>query len=100
MKLYILIKDSIDLGHAVNSAAHASLMGHLAWSGDEIYDDWEKSSFKKVVCAVSDREFDDAKKYDDHLVVTESTMDGREVGLVFKPREEWPKRFKFYKLYK
>jgi hypothetical protein len=29
LKMYILIKDSIDLGHAINSAAHAGLMGYL-----------------------------------------------------------------------
>lgn len=34
------------------------------------------------------------------MVLTESALDGREVAIVFKPREEWPKMFKFLRLYR
>jgi hypothetical protein len=30
----------------------------------------------------------------------ESALDGAEVALAFKPREEWPKALRFYRLYR
>jgi len=36
----------------------------------------------------------------DHLVVTESALDGREVALVCKPRNAWPKMFGYLRLYR
>ena len=49
---------------------------------------------------VNKKEFEKAKEYDDYVVVTEMAFDGAEVGLVFKPRREWPKFFNFLRLYK
>jgi hypothetical protein len=97
--MYILIKDSIDLGHAINSAAHAGLMGYLEWKNDPIIKEWLSDSFRKVTCKVSEKEFESAKKYDDYIIVTELAFNKAEVGLVFKPRREWPKFFNFLKLY-
>jgi len=34
------------------------------------------------------------------VVLSESALDNRELAIVFKPREEWPKMFRFLKLYK
>jgi hypothetical protein len=93
-KEYILIVDWVDIGHAVNTAAHAALVGHKEWSDDEIYDEWFVSSFRKVTCKVSQEEFNKAKLFDDHKVITESAFDNKEVALVFKPREDWPGFFK------
>ena len=42
----------------------------------------------------------DAKQVADHVVLTESALDNQEVAIVFKPRQEWPKMFKFLKLYR
>jgi hypothetical protein len=100
LKMYILIKDSIDLGHAINSAAHASLMGYRQWEDDPDVKDWMNDSFRKVTCKVTDKEFEKAKEYKDFVIVTEMAFDGAEVGLVFKPRREWPRFFNFIKLYK
>ena len=91
--------DWVDLGHAINSAAHGSLMGYLEWQNDPVMKDWLSSSFRKVTCKVSEKEFEKAKEYDDYVIVTEMAFDKKEVGLVFKPRYEWPKFFKFLKLY-
>lgn len=99
LKTYLLIKEFMDVGHAVNTTGHAVLMGHLKWSGDPVYEDWLKNHFRKVTCKVNDAEFEHAKKYDDYVVVTEMAFDKAEVALIFKPRAEWPKCFKFYRLY-
>jgi hypothetical protein len=61
---------------------------------------WVVESFKKVICLVNDSEFEKAKEFEDFVLMTESSLGGRETALVFCPREEYPKAFKFYKLYK
>lgn len=40
------------------------------------------------------------KQVADHVVLTESALGDQEVAIVFKPRHEWPKMFKFLKLYR
>jgi hypothetical protein len=52
-----------------------------------------------VVCKVTEDEFEQAKAVEDHVVLTESKLNGDEVAIAFKPREEWPKAFQFYRLY-
>lgn len=99
LKEYILIVDWVDIGHAINTAAHATLVGHKEWSGDETYDEWFVNSFRKVTCKVSQEEFNKAKLFDDYKVITESAFDNKEVALIFKPREDWPGFFKSLRLY-
>jgi peptidyl-tRNA hydrolase len=100
LKMYILIMDWVDLGHAINSASHASLMGYLKWKDEPIMNEWLSDSFRKVTCKINEDEFERAKQFDDFEIVTELAFDKREVGLVFKPRYQWPKFFNYLKLYK
>lgn len=105
MKLYILVKDSVPDKFVPVICAHASLMAHLRWdpsiaSGHNLdYTHWLQKSFKKVVCKVSDKEFEHASTFDPQFVVTESALQNQEVARVLCPREEWPKALKFYKLW-
>lgn len=99
MKMYILVKESIELGYAMTAVAHASLIGHLKFSSDAEYQEWLSKSFKKVVCMVNDSEFERAKTFEDCAVVTESALGGAEVALVCKPRKKCPNEFRFYRLY-
>lgn len=100
MKMYILIKDDVPLGFAMLAAAHASLAGYLAHKDTPEIAEWLSGPFYKVICRVSEKEFNRAKTFEDHVVLTESALGGSEVALAFKPRETWPKPFKFYKLYR
>lgn len=100
MKMYILIKESVPTGFAVLASAHASLAAYLKFKDTPEVAQWLSGPFYKAVCKVSEREFEQAKTFDDHVVLTESALDGQEVAIAFKPREEWPKPFKFYRLYK
>lgn len=112
MKLYILVRKSIAdqyFGLAVTSVAHAAAAAILKWESDPdgIITQWADTSFKKVVCLVTDDQFEQAKKQEkayneelDYIVLTESVLDHQEISLVFKPREEWPKFFKFLSLWK
>ena len=98
--MYILIRDDVPLGFAVLGAAHASLAAYLKFADTEETKTWLSGPFYKAVCKVNAKEFEKAKACPDHVVITESALDGREVAIAFKPREEWPKSFRFFQLFK
>jgi len=102
LKAYILVKENIPLGKAINSVCHAGALitKYYPEKDDPIIQEWWDNLFRKVTCKVTEKEFERAKKYDDWFVVTESSLDNAEVLLVFKPRRDWPKFFKFLQLYK
>jgi peptidyl-tRNA hydrolase len=100
MKMYILIKDDVPLGFAMVAVAHASLAGYLKYQDTPEVKEWLSGPFFKAVCKVNAKEFENAKEVPDHVVLTESALENREVAIVLKPRNEWPKMFKFLKLYK
>jgi hypothetical protein len=81
------------------AAAHASLAGYLKFKESPELQEWLEISFRKVVCKVSDMEFEQAKEWPDHLVLTESALGGDEVAIVFKPRKCWPRTIRRFKLY-
>jgi peptidyl-tRNA hydrolase len=100
MKMYILIRESIPPGNAMVAAAHASLVCYLKFTHDPRMVFWLSGApggFRKVVCRVTDKEFELAKQEPDHVVITESTLNDAEVALVFCPRDEYPKRFMFFR---
>jgi peptidyl-tRNA hydrolase len=99
-KMYILIKDSVPLGFAIIAAAHASLAAFLEYQDTPEIQEWVAGPFYKVVCKVTEEEFERSKKLDDHVTMTESALGGEEVCLAFKPREDWPKEFKYFRLYR
>jgi peptidyl-tRNA hydrolase len=100
MKMYILVKESIPIGFALVAVAHASLAAYLKFQAAPEVATWLAGPFYKTIGKVSDQEFDKAKLFPDSVVITESALEGQEVALAFKPREEWPKAFKYYKLYR
>lgn len=100
MKMYILVKDTIPTGFAVLATAHASLAAYLKFQDSPEVKEWLSGPFYKTVCKVSEKEFEKAKSFGDSVVLTESALDNAEVAIAFKPREEWPKAFKFYPLYR
>jgi len=103
-KLYILVKEEMlekDFGHTILSIAHAASAGGRNWAGDPIYEDWANNSFRKVLCKVSNKEFEKAKTYfpaDEFQVMTECAINDEELTIIFKPREEWPNFFKSLKM--
>jgi len=99
LKMYILIRESVPTGFAALASAHASLACYLKFQDDDLVKKWISDRFYKAICVVSDSDFEHAKKVEDHVVLTESRLDGQEVAIAFKPREEYPKAFRFYKLY-
>jgi len=100
MKMYILIKEDVPAGFAVLAAAHASLAAYLKFQETPEVAQWLSGPFYKTICVVSEKEFEKAKACSDSVVITESALDNREVAIAFRPREEWPKVFKFFRLYR
>lgn len=100
MKMYILVKESVPVGFALVAVAHASLAAYLKFKDTPEIESWLSGPFYKTICKVTDKEFETAKSFDDNVVITESALENQEVAIAFKPREEWPKAFKFYRLYR
>jgi peptidyl-tRNA hydrolase len=107
LRMYIFVKQSLP-SHKMVAVAHGVLMAHREfkfnpahseWMSDmeEYYEDWLTNSFRKVVCEVTDEEFEELKQYPDKVTVTESGLGGMECAHVFCPRPEWPTHFKQFK---
>lgn len=100
MRMYILIKEDISAGYAALAAAHGSLAAYMRFRGSPEVSEWISGTFHKVICSVNESEFKGAKDCPDNIVITESALGGIEVAIAFKPREEYPKHFRFYRMYK
>jgi len=98
--MYILIRESVPLGFAMVAAAHASLAAYLKYQNAPDVEQWLAGPFCKVICKVTDRDFDRAKAEPDHVVLTESALNHEEVAIAFKPRTEWPKAFRYFRMYR
>lgn len=86
----------------MTAVAHASTAAILRWGTDPVMQDWIMS-FKKVICKLSDEEFDIAKGFLDEMkgmIMTESVIDNQETAIIFHPAREYPKFFKYLRLYK
>jgi hypothetical protein len=97
MKMYILIKDTVPTEFVPVVCAHASLACYLKYQEDEDMKQWIGGTFFKVICSVSQKEFDIAKSVERNVILTESRLNNEEVALAFCPRSEYPRGFKFYR---
>jgi hypothetical protein len=98
--MYILVRASVPLGFAVVGVAQASLATYVKFQESPEVKGWLSGPFYKAVCRVSDEDFERAKEVGDFVSITESALGGSEVALGFRPRESWPKSFKFFKLFR
>ncbi len=99
MKMYIILKDNIPDKLVPVITAHASLACYKKYETNENMIKWMNGIFKKVVCISNESEFEKLKTETDFVVLTESSLDHREVCLAFCPREEYPKKFKFLQMW-
>jgi peptidyl-tRNA hydrolase len=99
MKMYILVKRDVPDKFVPVITAHASLACFRRFEHTPNMQAWINGIFKKVVCAVNEREFQNAKKEPDHIILTESALDNQEVCIAFSPRDEYSKMFKFLRMW-
>ena len=100
MKMYVLVRDDAPPGFDWVAVAHGPLSCYLQYQDDPDMQTWVKTSFRKAVCRVTPEEYERAKQAGKYVVITESSLGGQELALVFAPRSEWPKMFRFLKLCK
>jgi peptidyl-tRNA hydrolase len=99
MKMYIIVKNDIPDKLVPVITAHASLACYKKFQDNDDMIKWINGIFKKVVCIANEIEFDTLKKETDFVMLTESTLDNKEVCLAFCPREEYSKKFKFLNMW-
>lgn len=97
--MYILIKREVPDKLAPVIAAHASLACFRKFEHNDNMQKWINGIFKKVVCVVSEKEFENARKEADNILLTESSLENKEVCMAFVPREEYPKMFQFFQMW-
>lgn len=86
MKMYIAIKNTTPVGHAMNCAAHAAVACVQEYSNYAAMQIWLRASFKKVTCKVNEETFNKLKEIDHHkVVISESALGGREIAIAFVP---------------
>lgn len=108
LRMYIIVRDDLPPEHVALTCAHASLAAWFKWAAHEdmeffpIFLEWKDTSFRKVICKATAEQFERAKLETEnaHLVMTESSLGGRETALVLRIAEEYPKFFKFLPKYK
>ncbi len=100
MKMYILVRKSIPLGHQVNCVGHAALACYLKFKDHPDMPSWLEYSYKKVTCQVNDGEFELAKNScEDWTIINESDLNYEPVAIAFRPREKFPDVFRTFKLF-
>jgi peptidyl-tRNA hydrolase len=97
--MYIVVKDNVPDKLVPVITAHASLACYKKFEANENMTKWMNGVLKKVVCIADELAFEDLKTEADHVVLTESALEHREVCLSFCHREEYPKKFKFLKMW-
>ena len=100
MKMYILIRKYIANEFAVIAAAHASLACYLKFQEDKDVKKWISGKFYKVICVLDDNELLRSRDAGDYVEITESKLSNEIVAIAFKPRENWPTKFNYYKLWR
>jgi peptidyl-tRNA hydrolase len=86
--MYIGIMEDTPVGHAVNCAAHASLMCYLKYEDLPEMQNWKNQSFRKVSCKVTREEFEKLKQFYKSAVITECALDGRPIAVAIVPVTE------------
>jgi len=71
---------------------------------NQISEEWEKCSFKKVTCLVSEEQFNEAIKEvekinGNYIVFNEDDWDNQNISVAFEPRYSFPDIFKTFKFH-
>ena len=97
--MYIVVKETAPLGHAINCAAHAAVGTYIKFQDNPEMQHWAVNSFRKVTCVATDEEFEILKQQSDYFLMIENDLNNAEIAIGFKPRECWPEIFRQLRLY-
>ncbi|MBQ3388728.1 MAG: hypothetical protein IJG60_05905 [Thermoguttaceae bacterium] len=93
LRMYVVVRDSIPAGELFAPIANGVVSCYRQFIDDPDMKNWVSGSFAKVIVKANEKEFEKAKKAGDFTAIGGGV-------LVFKPRPEWDKVFRFMKLYK
>jgi hypothetical protein len=89
IKQYIVLHPTLSPAIATIGCSHGVLAAYLKWKDEQIVQDWisgKYGPFYKVICqARDDKEWLAIKSWNDHIKITESSLDNLCIALVFKP---------------
>lgn len=103
MKLYIAVLDQVPDYIVPTLVAHSMLGAHLVFAEIPLYNEWIKTSFKKCVVKVNQKEFDKISSLPGvYLGHENKTLDGIKSCAVAVPcyADDLPNVLKFAKLWK
>lgn len=93
LRMYVVVRDSIPSEELFAPIASGVVSCYRRFIDDADMKNWVAGSFAKVIVKANEKEFEKAKKAGDYTEAADGV-------LVFKPRPEWDKVFKFMKLFK
>ena len=84
LKMHIVIRWDLSAESSVIAAAHAGLGTYLTFQEDPLMQEWQKTSFIKIIHRPLNKiQWDYCRKLGDHRVFTESKLDNLEVSVGF-----------------
>lgn len=84
LKMHIVLRWDLSVEAAIVAAAHAGLGTYLTFQNDPLMQEWQKTSFVKILHRPLNREhWENCKKFGEHRVFTESSLGNLEVSLGF-----------------
>jgi len=100
-KMYILIREDTPADLVPLIATHTQMLTYKKFARNNLMQWWFETSLQRtVICKVNTKTFEEAKKYGEYFALTEvHHVELGELGLGFDIQAEYPKFFKFLKLY-
>lgn len=88
LRMHIVLRHDLSASSSVVAASHASLGTYLTFKDDPLMDEWQRTSFVKIIHrSLNDHQFKACREFGPHRVFTESSLGGIEVAVGFKPME-------------
>jgi len=85
LRMHLVFRWDLSPAMAIVAASHAGLGTYLTWESDPIMQEWQKTSFVKILHkALREDHWEFCKKLGEHKVFTESTLNGAETCLGFR----------------
>ena len=84
--MYIVVKRSIPDNLVPVVTAHSSLACYKKFETESDMQEWMSGIFRKVICVVSDEDFESLKLVEKNIILTESALQNQEAAIAFCPR--------------
>lgn len=103
LAMYIIVKDTVPTGLGVNGAVHAGYIAAKTFNSP-LHEEWEKNSFRKRTCIVTEEEYDlaieEIKRVGGNFIeFNENDWHDQNIAAAFEARYSWPPIFKQIKLH-